>query len=109
MANVELKLQALNALLQKLPVPRREHWARIMRAVSRRARKVAGDAQPVEWDLALANELDRIYRAVSDEASRVRREGTDALAETSSALGYGLWPLALAALAVGYAVSMSKR
>ena len=106
MANVSLKLQALDTILPKLNPVRRQHWARVIAALkeraNQRARAVGDEARTTEWDLALANELDRIYTAVSDEASRVRREGTAALADTTAAIGYGTWPLAIAVVAVLY-------
>lgn len=105
MPDVTLKLRALDTVLPKLNPVRRAHWARVVRALKTRASRslAVGAPRETEWDLALANELDRIYRAVADEATRARKEGTAALADTASAVGYGMWPLALAAVAVLYA------
>jgi len=107
--NVQLKLQATRSLVARLNPARKVYWTRLLDEAQRRARRVRVGADGSEWDLDLANWLDGVYTAVSDEATRVRKEGTAALAQTSSAVGFGLWPLALAALAVGYALSMSKR
>lgn len=96
--DVGLKLQATRALVAKLAAPRREYWTRLLDA---RETKAAVGA--TEWDLATANWLDAVYTAVSDEASRVRKEGTAALADVTASVGWGLWPLALAALALAYA------
>lgn len=100
-----LKLQATRALVAKLSPPRRAYWTRLLDA---RVPRAAVGAEN-EWSLDMANWLDRVYTAVSDEATRVRKEGTAALAETSSAVGYGLWPLALAVGFVLLAYGNSKR
>lgn len=64
----------------------------------------------VEWDLAFANELDAIYTAVADRATEVRKTAVKATGQTASdlaapiaTLGFGLWPLAIAALALVWA------
>jgi hypothetical protein len=105
--NVGLKLQATRSLVARLNPARRTYWTRLLDAAQSRARvRVGGES---EWDLDLANWLDRVYTSVSDEATRVRKEASAAVADTASQIGFGVWPLALAALAVGYALSMSKR
>jgi hypothetical protein len=96
--DVGLKLQATRALVAKLAAPRREYWTRLLDA---RAKVAVGAG--TEWDLATANWLDGVYEAVSTEATRVRKEGTSALADVTATVGWGLWPLALAALAFAYA------
>lgn len=103
--NEPLKLQATRALIKQLPGPRRQYWTRLLDARVPRA-AVGGES---EWSLDLANWLDRVYTAVGDEATRVRKEGTAALAETSSAVGYGMWPLALAVAAVLLAYGRARR
>lgn len=100
-----LKLQATRAMVARLNPARRAYWERILKA--RLPRSAVG--AETEWDLELANWLDRVYTAVSDEATRVRKEGTAALAETSSAIGFGVWPLALAAVAVLLAYGKARR
>ncbi len=102
--DVGLKLQATRSLIASLPPPRRAYWTRLLDHRS----KMAVGAE-TEWDLSLANWLDGVYEAVSTEATRVRKEGTAAVADTASVVGFGIWPLALAALAIGFAVSMGKR
>lgn len=96
-----IKLQAVRALIAKLPAARRTHWNQVLD--KRLRRQAVGDA-----DLDFANWLDRVYTAVSDEATRVRKEATAATAATVADLGFGIWPLALAALAIGYALAKGR-
>lgn len=100
-----LKLQAVRACVARLNPARRAYWTRIIDA--RLPRVVVG--AETEWDLSLANWLDRVYTAVSDEATRVRKEGTAALADTASTIGFGVWPLAIAAVAVLLAYGKARR
>lgn len=113
MAQVTLKLQATESLLPKLPAVRRAYWARMLAALRARAvkRKTVGApaASETEWDLVFANELDRIYRAVADEASSVHDAVVDTASADAAKLGFSMWPLALAALALAYAWSSSKQ
>lgn len=69
----------------------------------------------IEWDLVFANELDKIYTAVSDRATEVRKDVVNATGQTASdlaapvaKLGFGLWPLAIAALAIAWAYSQAR-
>lgn len=103
--NEPLKLQATRALVAKLPAVRRAYWTRLLDA---RVPRAAVGAES-DWSLDAANWLDRVYTAVSDEATRVRKEGTAALAETSSAVGWGMWPLALAVGFVLLTYGQAKR
>ena len=111
--DVGLKLQATESLIRRLPSVRAEYWQRRVDALAAQARKRAavGSSEPapdVEWDLAIANKLDALYQAVSTEATRVRKEGADALADVATTVGWGMWPLALAALILGYAVAKGR-
>jgi hypothetical protein len=96
-----IKLQATRALVAKLSPARQAHWNAVLD--KRVRRQAVGDA-----DLDFANWLDRVYVAVSDEATRVRKEATAATASTVAELGWSVWPLALAALAVGYALAKGR-
>lgn len=127
--DVGLKLQALDSLLPSLPKPRLEYWQRRIAALQARARNAVGATvirpyaaaqsgdtsqdqtvdDGTEWDLDLANGLDAVYTAVSDEASRVRKESVNAIADATSSIGFSIWPLALAALALAYAYSTTIR
>lgn len=66
----------------------------------------------VEWDLAFANELDKIYTAVSDRVTEVRKDALNATEDAAKPIalfGLGFWPLALAAVAIAWAYNQSKR
>lgn len=108
--NVGLKLQATNALIAKLTPARQTYWQRVLREMQKRASKqaVGADAAATEWDLSLANWLDRVYTSVATEATKTRKELIDATADATGTIGWGMWPLALAALAIGIAVSKGR-
>ena len=101
--NVALKLRATHALIAKLPPLRQAFWNGKLAAM-RTSEAVGAPAEDVEWDLAAANWLDRVYTVVSDEARRVRKEGTAALSDTAGSLGWSLWPLAIAAVAIAWSI-----
>lgn len=69
-----------------------------------------------EWDLKFANELDKLYTAVSDRVSQVAKQGgeivkatADTAASAASSVGWGIWPLALAAGFVLLSFAKAKR
>lgn len=70
---------------------------------------VSGEGDEWDWDLTLANEVDRIWGAVTDQAGKVygslkaeAANAVDATATGAAKLGFGLWPIALAAVVVLY-------
>jgi hypothetical protein len=66
----------------------------------------------VEWDLVFANELDKIYTAVSDRVTEVRKDSLNAAADAAAPVavfGFGFWPLAIAAVAIVWALNQAKR
>lgn len=74
------------------------------------ATKVAPAAK-VEWDLAIANELDKLYTAVSDRVTEVRQTALAAAGDAAKPIalfGFGFWPLAIAALAIAYALRSAR-
>ncbi len=69
-----------------------------------------------EWPLKFANELDRVWSAITQQAGKVygavkaeAGEAVDATAKSTAILGIGLMPLALVAVAVLYFYSGAKR
>lgn len=115
MTNVEEKWKAAWDRAGMLPAASQLSYRAQLKSLRTQARaraalpKVAGDEGEWEWDLALANQLDRIYGAVSDQAAivygKVKDEASkavDATAEGAAKLGFGIWPIALAVVAVLY-------
>lgn len=87
----------------------------MLKREARKQPRVSGDNDEWEWDLALANKVDSIWTAVSDQAAKVygavKSEAAiavDATAQGAAKLGIGLWPLAIAAVAVLYFYSGAK-
>lgn len=135
--NVSLKLQALRARLRSLTPAVRAPFARQLNALLARANAsyaarravgpssksvaVAGATAPAavassastDWDLALANELDRIYTAVSDRATEARHDAlnaaSSAVSDHAPNVGVALWPLALAAVAFAWAYARTRK
>lgn len=77
---------------------------------------VAGEGDEWEWDLTLANEVDKVWGAVTDQAGKVygmlkSEAGTavDATATGVAKLGFGVWPIALAVCALLYYYGGAKR
>lgn len=65
-----------------------------------------------EWDLTLANWLDGVYTAVSDEVVKTAKTAQKVVLETgktvgkvSSSVGFGLWPIAVALVGAAWAYS----
>ncbi len=75
---------------------------------------VAGDDE-WEWPLQYANQLDRVWQAVTQQSAKVygavkneAGELVNATATGAAKLGIGLWPIALAAVAVLYFYANAK-
>lgn len=100
------RVALIRAELSKLPAPRAQFYKRrLATALQKTPLRIAGST---EWDLWLANELDRIYGAVATEATKTRKELIDATADGVSKVGWGIWPLAIAAVAIGWAMSKGR-
>jgi hypothetical protein len=94
-----------------LPTAQQLKFRAQLQELAARARRpaVSGDDDGWEWPLKLANELDAIYTAVSERSEKVYEglkteagKGVDALATGAAKVGFGLWPLAAAVVAVLY-------
>lgn len=102
-----VRLQRLERSIATLPTVEQPLWRRRVRALldGTATVRVSGGASGgwgaedvaaveensgTEWDLALANALDRAYGAVSDRVSEVAKKGADAVSQ----FGFSLWPLA---------------
>jgi hypothetical protein len=86
--------------------------------LKREARKprVSGAGDEWEWDLALANKVDGIWTEVTAQSGKVydavkseAQLAVDSAAMGAAKLGIGLWPIALAAVAVLYFYSGAKK
>lgn len=98
------RITRVRAAIMQLPHAEQRRWLDVLRrGLEKRCTVVAVGAgasgewdetvQPdAEWDLELANWLDRGYTAVSDRVQEVARKGADAV----SLAGWSLWPLAAA-------------
>lgn len=107
----EQRMARIERLLRHLPKPRAEFYARRVQTVVRQVPvRVAGGE--TEWDLWLANQLDRIYTPVANEVKATGRTIVDATGEVLSAAPKALqpiaWPLAIALAAVGYLFFVRK-
>ncbi len=115
MTNVEEKWKAAWDRAGMLPAASQLSYRAQLKSLRAQARsraalpKVAGEGDEWEWDLALANQLDRIYGAVSDQAAvvygKLKNEAAaavDATAQGAAKIGFGIWPIALAVVAVLY-------
>lgn len=76
---------------------------------------IVGADDGYEWSLWLANELDRVFAAVTESADRVYESSAtgvqrivDGTAEAAVKVGFGLWPLAIAAAVVLWTYADSK-
>lgn len=113
------RLKKLAALVARLPPLDRQLWdARIRARLRKGPTVVAGEfglekaddgseakvLQFREWDLELANWLDGAYNTVADRAAEVAKKGTDAVSQ----LGFSMWPLAIAAAVVLFAMGSAK-
>lgn len=121
------RLERVLLALKRLPELEAARWRGQIKqklATGPRARDVVsgewGTTEPsdgeAEWDLEVANWLDGIYSAVADRTQEVYERGKaglgTAVREGGSAVssaGFGLWPLAIAAVAVMLAFSSAKR
>jgi hypothetical protein len=107
------RLQRVRKAVARLPARERPLWTKRIDARLRAQAAlpaVGADAEdpPLqfrEWDLELANWLDRVYGTVSDRATEVRK---DAFAATSE-LGQSLFPLAAVAVALALFLYVAKR
>lgn len=100
---------------KRLPAARRRAaWMRISRGLL----VVAGDEPQTEWDLQLANALDRLHSAIADgadeavlhaanELDRIEQALSEQAARVRAAVEVSVWPWVAAAavllIAVGYA------
>lgn len=115
--NVEEEFKAAWTRAGMLPAAQQLSYRAKLTALRKRSRRpaVGGEGDEWEWDLTLANELDRIYTAVSDRAGVVYRDvkgeaanAIDATAAGAAKLGLGLVPMALVACALLYFYANTK-
>lgn len=114
-ADNKQRLSAMRRAIDALPALEQQLWKRRVAAKLRTG--PAGDfavagAVPIsewngeparlekEWDLELANWLDGVYTTVSDRVEEVASKGAAAV----SMAGWSLWPLAIAAVAIAFAL-----
>lgn len=133
--NVTTELSVTRAKIAKLAPTLRAKYQAQLSSLEKRANaaKVSGTSKPgsvpthggtpakkapaklalvrpqVEWDLVFANELDRIYQAVSDRATEVRKGVVNAVATDSTTVGFGLWPIAIAAAVIAWALAHGRK
>lgn len=115
-SKVAQKLRAFQIQIERLPASERPLWkARVAKklatkpgwAVSGFNADAAAPVKPAtekEWDLQLANWLDGAYTVVSDRVEEVAKKG----AEAASIAGFSLWPIALAAVGIAWAMSSAR-
>lgn len=112
--DVEERFKGAWSLAGQLPTARHlayhaklKELRRLSLARARARPTVSGDGE-WEWDLWLANELDKIYTAVSDEATKVRTGVVNVTTDVAKQVGWSVWPLAIAAVAVLWAFGGAK-
>lgn len=122
------RFRKLKAAVAKLPMLEQRLWkARIVAKLKSGPTPVIGDAtgewgttspaQPEgEWDLEVANFLDDAYTAVADRVEELYAKGKQGLenlgksaGKIASDVGFGVWPIAIAAALVLYAFASAKR
>lgn len=115
MADATLKVSATRANIAKLNPARRAFWTRKLDALEKRNGLKVGEGeygsssfQSEDRWLRFANDLDRMYTAVAQEATQTRKDIVRATADATESIGWGLWPLAIAALAIGFALSKGR-
>ncbi len=116
------RLKKLQALIRKLPALEQRLWkGRIVAKLKSGPTPVIGDVNSSEWgttkpaapggdwDLELANWLDGTTEIVWERVQKVGTTARDAVTSTASAVGFSLWPLAIAAAVVMYTFASAKR
>lgn len=103
------KLTAVRTLIKRLPPAEQVTWnAELERAIPARylvsgAPSGSASAESQEWDLAIANWLDRVYQAVSERVSQLGESAGHLAEEVKQKVGgFGL-VVVLSAVAGGFA------
>lgn len=115
------RLKKLQAVIKRLPPLEQRLWkGRIVAKLKSGPTPVIGDATgewgstkpaapEAEWDLELANWLDSTYTIVAQRAEEVGDKVVRGATSATAAVGFSVWPLAIAAAVVLYAFASAKR
>jgi hypothetical protein len=116
------RITRVRRAIAKLPELERQLWTRRVQRKLRTGPRVevgggatgewgvtSADAPGGDWDLEIANFLDGVYETVSKRAEEVGEKARKVVTDTTAAVGYSLWPLALAAVAVGWALASARK
>ena len=111
------RIKAMQAAIARLPAAEQvAAKARVfghLAALLKRQTVVAGDGDAPatdgpEWDLWLANWLDRAYQPVAERVEQVASKAGGAITGAAAGLGSALLPLAFVVLLVGVGMSAAR-